>query len=389
MANILILSKHNGGSTETIRKAGESKGHDMTVIDPSNLMIQIARKKGYSRIYHLTGEEKGQRLYKKSYDSVICRLGGLSYYDKAVVRQMNYLNIPITHTCSGIQNAQDKFLAHQLMSISNITQPTTVLVNDPKNYSLLVEKVGGYPCIAKFTTGSQAAGVYPLLNKASGKIFFKLAERIKDKSLILQQFIDTSENDKVSDYRVFVIDGEIEAVMKRTGQEHDLVANISTGGTGESATLTAEQEQMCLDAADACQLKNSICGVDLLVDKDGKNYIIETNGNPGLKIIEYTGIPLDDKIIQFAERLANTGVQMCIEPLTSPYKFPKQQTAQSNKFLQEFKQMVQKAFDKTPKVESLFASDPSVSVHPNPNFKQQQRTNNKNIKVVKPQDRRW
>ena len=79
--------------------------------------------------------------------------------------------------------------------------------------------------------------------------------------------------------------------MKRSAtKKGDFKANLSTGGQGEPATLSKEDEQLCIRAAAAIGLEG-MCAVDLLKDsKEGKSFIIECNSNGGEKIIEVTGI---------------------------------------------------------------------------------------------------
>ncbi|WP_346754134.1 hypothetical protein [Splendidivirga corallicola] len=47
---------------------------------------------------------------------------------------------------------------------------------------------------------------------------------------------------------------------------------------------------------------SGVCGVDLIQDKEGVNYIVECNSNPGFKIEQLTGVNVAEKIIEFAER---------------------------------------------------------------------------------------
>ena len=70
--------------------------------------------------------------------------------------------------------------------------------------------------------------------------------------------------------------------MKRSAtKKGDFKANLSTGGQGEPATLSTEDEKLCIRAAAAIGLEG-MCAVDLLKDsKEGKSFIIECNSNGG------------------------------------------------------------------------------------------------------------
>ena len=100
--------------------------------------------------------------------------------------------------------------------------------------------------------------------------------------LKLQQYIEGGK----TDIRAIVVGGRVVSAMERTGVK-DFRANLSQGGSGRKVTLTADQEQMCVRASEALSL--SFSGVDLMIDQDGKAYVIEVNGNPGSGIIKITG----------------------------------------------------------------------------------------------------
>src|SRR5665648_494809 len=80
---ILILSASpNIEATQSIVKAGEKKGHEMIVKNPSHLLMLISEQiNGYDRIYDGYGlDDKPERMKAKEYNAIIPRLGSnLSY----------------------------------------------------------------------------------------------------------------------------------------------------------------------------------------------------------------------------------------------------------------------------------------------------------------------
>jgi len=50
--NIVILAENpNNFSSKALKKAGESRGHKITIIRPTDLILQVSDLKGHDRIY--------------------------------------------------------------------------------------------------------------------------------------------------------------------------------------------------------------------------------------------------------------------------------------------------------------------------------------------------
>jgi len=102
------------------------------------------------------------------------------------------------------------------------------------------------------------------------------------------------------DVRLFVIDGEIVARMKRSNPE-DFRYNASIGGVAEPFENPIYDE-LAIKVAGAMDLK--ITGVDVLPRKEGSPYVLEANCYPGYThIMAATGIQIYQKIVDFFQRL--------------------------------------------------------------------------------------
>lgn len=105
----------------------------------------------------------------------------------------------------------------------------------------------------------------------------------KDQFFVIQEFIP---NDR--DYRVLVMGGKIELVMKRCRGDEDLthVNNTSAGGQGEFVALSELSPQMQKDAlaAAAATLRSDFAGVDLIINQEtGAHFILEVNEAPAIQ----------------------------------------------------------------------------------------------------------
>jgi len=229
------------------------------------------------------------------------------------------MGVPSTHTPNGINIVSNKSLAHQMMSMAGVKNPKTRILPslEGDKWERFYKKIGAGNkgrVIIKAIRGSQGKSVWycPNIKKAREKV-----QEIKDAKIkgpfLFQQYISTEDDEgRVSDIRVVIVNGEIVVSMKRLSGEdsEDKLANISQGGTGEKVTLSSEQEKTCLKAAESCDMLYSICGADIVTDKEGETYLLELNSNIGLKAQEYTDVNICKKIIEFSEELQKNPVEM-------------------------------------------------------------------------------
>ena len=99
----------------------------------------------------------------------------------------------------------------------------------------------------------------------------------------LQQFIDSPH-----DYRVFVLNNQVIAAMRRTGE--GWLHNVAQGAQCESIN-DADVLAIALQAAAALDI--GYCGVDVIRDKSGKLWVLEVNSIPawrGLQAVSKVNI---------------------------------------------------------------------------------------------------
>lgn len=301
---ILVLSAApKSYATQSIVKAGEKRGHEMIIKDPSYLYLLISDKiNGYDRVYDGYGQpDKPVRLKANEIDAIIPRIGHNLAYGCAVLEHLNNnLRIFSTQTSIGIKTAADKLISQQKVSQAKIRVPQTVLGDKADHPAWMVDVVGGLPAIAKGFTGSQGKTVYPLNDAYQTNVFLKNFASKKE-NLLLQNFIDSG----ATDIRAIVIDGKVIVAMERTAAKGELRANLSQGGSGRKIELSEEDQQMCINAARACGIE--CAGVDLMKNKEGKSFIIEINGNYGYHVEKITKVDISTPLIQYCERNHKNG----------------------------------------------------------------------------------
>ena len=90
--------------------------------------------------------------------------------------------------------------------------------------------------------------------------------------------------DKVAEYRVFVVNGKVVAVAQKTPADPTAVAwNVAQGGRFDNVRW-GDWQLPVLQAGILAALisKTDFCGVDVMVDADGKPYVLEVNSAPSM-----------------------------------------------------------------------------------------------------------
>jgi ribosomal protein S6--L-glutamate ligase len=279
--NLLILET---GPQPYLKEAIKKEGHTSQSYKPSDMYLYVSGKmNGYDRIYDGNSDlEEPSRMNVKGYDAGISRIGSSLSFGSIILQHLtDNLGIYFPQSPNGLMIAQDKMKTMMYLSKYGIQVPMTVFARNASHVEHLIKMLGGLPVIAKVLKGSQGLGVMicrdPEQTNTTLESFWN-----QNIDIMLQRFIDAESKD----VRAIVVGDRVVVAMQRTGIK-DFRANISRGGSGKKIELTKEQETLCVKAAKAIGLE--FAGVDLMTDKEGKNYIIEVNGNPGTKIIKITG----------------------------------------------------------------------------------------------------
>jgi gamma-F420-2:alpha-L-glutamate ligase len=133
-----------------------------------------------------------------------------------------------------------------------------------------------YPAIIKTAGTGKGSAIYMVNNTEEMKkaLILRQNENIKSRKIVIQNFIDYKY-----DLRILVI-GDKMYCMRRIPKSGDFRANFSLGGSVELFPLTEELRKLASKAISAIGLE--VAGVDVLIDKNNKKYILEVNHTPGM-----------------------------------------------------------------------------------------------------------
>jgi ribosomal protein S6--L-glutamate ligase len=291
---ICILSrKPSLYSTERLKEAGESRGHEVQVV---NTLKCFMNSSSNSPAVHYKKEVLNR------FDAVIPRIGAsITFYGTAILRQFEMMGVYALNESLAISRSRDKLRAHQIFSQKGVGMPITGFAHAPSNTDSLVDMVGGAPLILKLLEGTQGKGVILAETKKAAQSLIE-AFRGLDTFFLVQEFIKEAGG---ADIRCFVIGDKVIAAMKRQGEEGEFRSNLHCGGTASIVKISPAERKTAILATKAMGLR--VAGVDIIRSKRGP-LVLEVNSSPGLKGIESsTKIDVAGKIIEFMESDVKVG----------------------------------------------------------------------------------
>jgi tetrahydromethanopterin:alpha-L-glutamate ligase len=201
-----------------------------------------------------------------SFEEVTRRLG--------ILHAFRELGILVWNDARAIERCVDKSMTSFLLSRAGIATPATWAVEGRDAASQVVEReCGTGPLVLKPLFGSQGRGLR--LIASAGEL--PAAHEI-DGVYYLQRYVPTGSR-SFQDHRLFVCGGEVVAAMTR--ESETWVTNVRLGARPLAFFPDAEMVALAVRAV-RC-VGASYAGVDLLVDRDGRPWVLEVNSMPGWK----------------------------------------------------------------------------------------------------------
>jgi RimK family alpha-L-glutamate ligase len=194
-----------------------------------------------------------------------------------------------------IERTVDKFLASALLAGAGVPTPRTIACERPDDALEGFAALGG-DVIVKPLFGSMGNGMTRVDDAdVAYRVFHALA--LERAVYYLQE---TLPHDR--DLRAFVVGGRVLAAIERV--DEGWRANLARGASARAAELTAAQERVCVQAAEA--VGADYAGVDLLRAADGREYILELNSIPGWHGLQQaTGVDVAGALVAHLEAVVS------------------------------------------------------------------------------------
>jgi RimK family alpha-L-glutamate ligase len=264
--NVAILGSSGGWHARQLTDALAARGHEHRLVPVTRMLGRIDGDVAVrSRELWLDGCDVVivRGIPRGSLEQVIFRVDALH---ALVERGVTCVNGP-----RAIERTIDKFLASALLGRAGVPTPRTIACERPEDALDAFEELGG-DVVVKPLFGSMGAGMTRVDDAdVAYRVFHALA--LERAVYYLQETLPHGG----CDLRAFVVGGRVLAAIERVGSEWR--ANLARGARARATELRAEQERVCLEAAEA--LGVDYAGVDLLRAADGRDYVLELNGIPG------------------------------------------------------------------------------------------------------------
>ncbi|MEZ6004070.1 MAG: RimK family alpha-L-glutamate ligase [Planctomycetota bacterium] len=286
----VVSTLKDSPGTELVIKAAKQAGHDVRRLHPLKVGMWVGKDPSLGYM------EDGRFLEPP--DLIFTRMGAAAPIRAfLVLRIALHLPVPVINHPDALMIARNKVLTGQVLAGVGLPVPDTLILGEEQGSAEVLAALGEGPWVLKEAVGSKGAGVF-LISDAE-----ELDRRLKEVpesggGWLVQRFLADAGG---ADIRVFLINGEARAAMKRQGKPGDFRSNLHLGGQGTPYELDAELREISERAARAIGLDTA--GVDVVVTRDGYK-ILEVNGSPGFSgITGALGRNLAGELIEHLESL--------------------------------------------------------------------------------------
>jgi ribosomal protein S6--L-glutamate ligase len=223
----------------------------------------------------------------------------ISPYTLLLLRHLELMGCRLVNRPGPVETASFKDRCLQALTGAGLPVPDSVFINRPQAWPAAVERLGGYPLVAKLPQGRQGRGVALVHGEAEAELVRRLWLRQR-RGLLLQRYLPPAGR---QDLRVLVVGGRAAAAVGLTPVPGEFRANVHLGGRARAIDPAGEAGRLAVGACLALQL--DVAGVDLVLDAEGVYYVMEINHSPGFQgLEEATGLDVAGLLIGHALEIA-------------------------------------------------------------------------------------
>ncbi|MFW5934246.1 MAG: RimK/LysX family protein [Halolamina sp.] len=278
-----VLSLHNSKETKAILNAVEALGHTGVWLREENLCVDI---------------DDGTATLDPNVDVIANRLllSKTEQPAELLGLALSLSNLrPMLNRPRNVLTAFHKFATATALVDSEVQLPDATLALDADRLNAEKAKFGD-EVVYKTAIGTHGGGTWKIGADE------QVNPRVGDRYAFLQQLIER-DSDRHRDLRVYIVDGEVVATMRRYAPENDWRTNVALGGSVEGVDdLPADAAAMATDAAATVGL--DYAGVDLVEGEDGW-HLLEVNPTAGFKgLFAATGVSPAPHIAKLAVETA-------------------------------------------------------------------------------------
>lgn len=283
------LSGGHGWHVGDLTRAARASGHSVDLHD-------------FRKLYSVIHDGRPTPL--EEYDGVIVRTMPPGSLEQVVFR-MNLLHrlekkgILVLNPARSLELCVDKFLTTALLGEAGLPVPPTMVCQHADAAMDAFHQLGG-DVVVKPLFGSEGRGMVRITDLEIAWRTFHTLERIQS-VIYLQQFI----HHPGWDLRIFILGQKMLAAMRRIATG-DWRTNVAQGGTGEKVMPSPQAVDLAIQSV--ATLGVLVAGVDLMVDPEGKWYVIEVNAVPGWRALApVCGVDVASAVVDFMVQKQSRG----------------------------------------------------------------------------------
>ena len=283
MLKMVILSRQPQlYANQRLIAAAKLRECDITVLDP--LQIPVL----------LSGHCPANDSLNCRFDAIIPRYGPtwqrqgnalLSYWQNQGAISLN--------NAQAIALVRDKFQCLTVFARNGVPFPKSASCESIAAAENLLANEFIFPVLTKQNSSAQGRGVERFFDGETA--LARMAQLFSlNEPFLIQEFIAEANG---ADRRLFIVNGQLLAAMKRSAATGDFRSNVHQGGHAKAYQASPEEIELALNAVSLLGL--DVAGVDIIHSARGP-LLLEVNACPGFEALErVSGVDIAGKMMDF------------------------------------------------------------------------------------------
>ncbi len=267
----------NGDSTFDIALECFTRGHEIWVYEPKNLVFEAgkvrAKARRVTKLQRVQGEHvtlsNPETLDLHGVDVVFLRQDppfDMSYITSTHILEHLQPEVLVVNDPRHVRDAPEKLFVTHFEGV----MPPTLITSDEKEIRAFFER-HKRDIVVKPLFGNGGAGVFRIRDSAENiASLIELFQQVSRDPLMAQAFVPDVRN---GDKRVILVDGEPVGAINRVPAEGEVRANMHVGGVAVESTLTKRDLELCAIIGPELKRRGLVfVGIDVIGD-----YLTEIN----------------------------------------------------------------------------------------------------------------
>ena len=283
--NIAVLSSPHSWHFRDLERAAQTR-HRLQAISFSELHASVSAS---------DCRAEASQTGLDSFDALLVRTMPPGTLEQVVFRmdvlgQLAAGSPVVLNAPRAIEAAVDKFLATAKLQAAGLVTPPTFVCQTAEDAQRGFEELGG-DVVVKPLFGGEGRGIVRVSDQDLAWRTFQTLARLNS-VLYLQKFIQHCG----FDIRLFVIGDEV--LGMRRSNLRDWRTNVSRGAQTTRHEVSDDEARLACAARRG--IGAAIAGVDVLPDRDGRQYVLEVNAVPGWRALSRTlDVDVASKILDY------------------------------------------------------------------------------------------